>query len=317
MIRAAEAAAFVVLAAGLHVGLWSLAPQLPGAATGRGGPAPVALIPASAEQATLARAWSTPPELAEAVAPRPTPSETTPAPATAALSSRARSLPLSLPPAPRLPALVPVALPRTDAPPAPPPPGPEAAPATAALPQPSPPAPERAAPRPPRNADRKAPAPTAPRPLSPPEPETPTRADTAPPPAPARRPAPGTTSATARGGVESATRSGNGGRGVLPNAASNAAARQLQAQWGARILRKVHRRLIYPRGASGTGTARIALTVARSGRLVGLRLLRSSGNDRFDRAALAAVRRAGRFPAAPKGLTRARYDFALSLTFRP
>ena len=34
-----------------------------------------------------------------------------------------------------------------------------------------------------------------------------------------------------------------------------------------------------------------------------------------DRAALQAVQRAGRMPAAPKGLTNARYSFALPMSF--
>jgi protein TonB len=48
-----------------------------------------------------------------------------------------------------------------------------------------------------------------------------------------------------------------------------------------------------------------------------LRLIRSSGVSAFDDEALRAVRNAGRFPAAPQGLTDASYSFTLALTFRP
>jgi protein TonB len=90
----------------------------------------------------------------------------------------------------------------------------------------------------------------------------------------------------------------------------------LQARWGAQIQRKVHRRLIYPHGATGAGTTRVALSVSPSGQLTRLHVLHSSGVAAFDEAALTAVRRAGRFPAAPDGLSEANYSFTLSLTFQ-
>jgi protein TonB len=60
-------------------------------------------------------------------------------------------------------------------------------------------------------------------------------------------------------------------------------------------------------GASGTVTVR--LTVTRSGALADLSIAASSGNAALDEAALKAVRAAGRFPAAPEGLSQGRsYD---------
>ena len=101
------------------------------------------------------------------------------------------------------------------------------------------------------------------------------------------------------------------------HSAENGASAALQAGWGAKIQSRVHRQLIYPRGATGAGSASVILTVDRSGKLAALRLTRSSGTPAFDEAALRAVRKAGRFPAAPDGLTRASYSFTLSLAFRP
>lgn len=89
----------------------------------------------------------------------------------------------------------------------------------------------------------------------------------------------------------------------------------LRAQWGSQIHAKVHRNMRYPRRASATGTAKLALTLASSGKLQGLQLVRSSGDAKLDDAAVNAVRRAGRFAKAPQGLPDETYTFSLSLTF--
>lgn len=159
-------------------------------------------------------------------------------------------------------------------------------------------------------------------------PDAPVLADQAPPPRPdpAPKPAkkpraaqakPASAASTASdGGTANRNQAGRSGKDSTQSA--NAAARTaLQAKWGAQVQRKVHRQLIYPRGVSGAGNARVALTIDRAGRLTGLRLTHSSGVDAFDTAALNAVRRAGRFPTAPSELTEASYTFTLSLAFRP
>jgi len=96
--------------------------------------------------------------------------------------------------------------------------------------------------------------------------------------------------------------------------ALSAAQRQgLMSQWGAQIMARVER--ARPRvGASGQ--VMLALQVARSGDLAGVSVARSSGVPALDEAALSAVRRAGRFPAAPDGLTDASYGFSLPIRFR-
>lgn len=89
----------------------------------------------------------------------------------------------------------------------------------------------------------------------------------------------------------------------------------LRAAWGASIYAKVERNLTAPRGSKAEGTAKLALRVAANGNLQGLKLTRSSGDDLLDRAALQAIKRAGRFSKAPKGLVGDSHDFSLSLTF--
>ncbi len=98
--------------------------------------------------------------------------------------------------------------------------------------------------------------------------------------------------------------------------ANSARTHALKAQWGASIHAKVQRSMRYPRTMSTAGTAKLALEVARDGRLRTLKLMRSSGNTVLDAAALRAVQRAGRFAAAPDGLTADAYAFSVSLTFK-
>lgn len=84
----------------------------------------------------------------------------------------------------------------------------------------------------------------------------------------------------------------------------------LRNDWGAGILAKVKRNIRAQSGqAQRPGT--LAITVRRDGRLAGVSLRRSSGNARLDKAALSAVKRAGRFRPAPTGLGQASYTFAL------
>jgi len=57
------------------------------------------------------------------------------------------------------------------------------------------------------------------------------------------------------------------------------------------------------------------LTAARDGRLVRAGIAASSGDPALDRAALAMVRGAGRFGAAPAGLGAPDYAFRLPIRF--
>lgn len=87
-------------------------------------------------------------------------------------------------------------------------------------------------------------------------------------------------------------------------------------QWAAAIKGQIERAKRYPSNAGGaSGSAVVVLTVGNDGRLVGVSVSASSGNRALDRAAVDAVRRAGQFPAAPTGLTNARYSFSLTISF--
>ncbi|MFV0514188.1 MAG: TonB family protein [Jhaorihella sp.] len=311
MMRPGEALVFVSLAAGLHVGVWSITGPLRGAG-GEGGAqsAPVALTLAAPEHSALIRDWQAPPDLAaDTPVPAAPPPEALPPEQPAHERAGPRLDPVT--------GLTPVG--PASAPPGRPDLAPNAAPA------PTPPA--LTPPQADRRADpdrlRTAETPRAEmrrpdiaRPDAPPRAE---RTTPAPPPktaGPAKSPATAPPRAASAGGAKAGQTAPVTGTGHAPSV-SAAARDRAQAEWGARIQRKVHRRLIYPRGATGGGTARVALSVDRAGRLTALRLVRSSGMAAFDRAALNAVRRAGRFPPAPDSLTRASYTFSLSLAFRP
>ena len=95
--------------------------------------------------------------------------------------------------------------------------------------------------------------------------------------------------------------------------------RQLMADWAGRIRTRIDRVRTYPKAARAArlqGTVTLRLDVGADGRLVAVGITESSGHAVLDEAALAAVRRAGRLPAAPKGLTGARHGFILPLVFR-
>jgi protein TonB len=68
------------------------------------------------------------------------------------------------------------------------------------------------------------------------------------------------------------------------------------------------------RGIAGAAT--LNLTITRAGGLVTARLVRSSGSEALDAASLAAARNA-RYPAAPRELPGARFNFTVRLVFTP
>ncbi|MBZ4023736.1 hypothetical protein CKO11_14880 [Rhodobacter sp. TJ_12] len=92
--------------------------------------------------------------------------------------------------------------------------------------------------------------------------------------------------------------------------------KSLTAKWGATIRARIERRKSYPSAAGrASGSVGLALRVGRDGALVSASVNRSSGHAALDAAALAAVRRAGRFAPAPEGLTQPSYAFSLAVEF--
>lgn len=319
MIRGLEFAGFVALAAAVHAGIWSAAPQ-GGGAGGENGEETVTLAAAAPQMAALVAAWERPVAHTDRA---PTPPATPPAePEPAALRPEA---------APPRPIAAPGALPRTG--PAPKRPRIEAAPLPLPAPQLSDRAPQPAAgapaeptprlPGPSAAAPRTAPPPTAPRasrlaalpqiehgsatprpartrPLARP-------AETAAPPAPARR----KETARGSGGQDQA---GGMARTEAPATIDTAARASLMGQWGGAIRARIERQKRYPSGTRAQGTVHLVLDVGGDGRLLAVGLQRSSGDARLDAAAMTAVRRA-RLPAKPDALPGARHRFNLPMAF--
>ncbi|MBZ4021470.1 hypothetical protein CKO11_03200 [Rhodobacter sp. TJ_12] len=135
---------------------------------------------------------------------------------------------------------------------------------------------------------------------------------------PAQKPAPpaqvrhAQSRAKGTGGGRHAGKAGQAAQAAL----SPGQEQSLQRQWGARLRAQVERRKSYPAAAGrAAGTVVVQLRVRRDGQLLSASVARSAGHSALDAAALRAVQRAGRFPPAPKGLTKAAYGFALQITF--
>lgn len=314
MMRVTEALVFLSLASALHAGLWVAAPLATGT-TSRGGQGQpqVTLSAAAPAHAAMVREWSRAPRTGD-TPDRPAPAPVEDAPA----DMRPDPAGPELAPAPHLPALLPAAMPQADRTPparvAPPRSRAPAAPAAPLAPTRTDAPPARASSGPP---GMEVPQMTAPQREAAPRAET----DAPAPPEPRRKaatPRPAQPSSPpATGGGQQATKTPGGQTGTAQSHSRDGAnANALIAGWGAKIQRKVHRRVLTPRGVAGSGTVRVALTVGRDGALRGARVTQSSGIAAFDQAALNAVHRAGRFPPAPGGLTKAHYNFTLSLNFR-
>ncbi|SHE93602.1 outer membrane transport energization protein TonB [Loktanella atrilutea] len=288
MRRPAEWLVFGSLAVALHLGALAAYRQEPkdgATSTGDGGEAMVSLEAASATVIDMVAEWDRPPEVTVSAPP------SMPA-APSAPPMTAEAPPMAAPPDMSTPDIASPALPV--APQAPPPePLPEA---VTAAPSFAPQAslrpvnrPARPTPQPARQAPP-APAPqqAAPRPA-----------------APAQRAA----------GQGSGAAAGTAGTSPAPTA-SAAQVQSLMARWGGEIRSRIERRKSYPRAAGGaSGTVQVAIRVGADGQLRGLGIAGSSGNAALDQAALTAVQRAGRFPAAPAGIGGGAHSFTLPMAF--
>lgn len=85
-----------------------------------------------------------------------------------------------------------------------------------------------------------------------------------------------------------------------------------------KVVSKLRRSLRYPSAAKSKrlrGEVRVAFTVTGSGGVTGIRIVRSSGHDVLDRAAIATVQRAAPFPRIPAGAGRKQWAFTVPLAF--
>lgn len=280
--------AFVPPAVALHLLAFALWPhQIAGGpnGAGAGGADVISLAAADGTLSDLVAQWERPPEAAPV---SPTLPEPAPEPTQATVEAPP-ALPAEAPPetapAPQAPQMdLPAPVP--DAPPAP-----VAAPV---------------APKPPEPAA----VPAKPKP-----PKVPKIVKQAPPEAAAKTPPPGGGSAGSRaagaGGGTAAGVNGSATEGSL----SPGARRSALAEWGGQIRARIERAKRRPEIAV-PGRVKLDLRIGRDGRLVSVSVAQSGGAA-LDAAAVAAVRTAGRFPAAPATLAEPSYPFTLTLLFNP
>jgi protein TonB len=72
--------------------------------------------------------------------------------------------------------------------------------------------------------------------------------------------------------------------------------------WKSELMARLNRYKRYPSDASGAGTASVAFTIDRSGRVLSSQLIRSSGDGALDREAVALPRRASPLPPPPPNI---------------
>ena len=105
---------------------------------------------------------------------------------------------------------------------------------------------------------------------------------------------------------------GNGGRSTTSNGDA------LTSNYKGKVRSEVARKKRYPNAArrrGETGTAVIRFVVARNGAMSGLQLVRSSGSDTLDKAALKMAQRAAPFPDIPAGTGKSQIRFTLPVSF--
>ena len=343
MIRHVETTVFLGLAVGLHLVLFAGVSLRGTEAGGAGGEEMITILAASDRIETMVEEWKRPPEIEienvekqlapttdvaplrpmEMTALPPQPDQPNPqqhsgteqVPMLTALPQRIETQDVTLPiPVPQK--MDPVEKPKKEEsrkPPArltaPTPPKQDDAPAEIAPPASPDPAPE-ALPQDPSLAGK--------RPVSRPER---LKARTTPAKAPSRTVKKAEKAQSAARGTAGQRAAGSGGGAVagsgkakVTSGATKAKAASLQKVWGAKIRNRVERAKRHP-GGRRAGRVTVALSVTRGGKLAGVSVRQSSGNAALDKAAVSAVRRAGRFPKAPDGLTKAAYRFTITMAF--
>lgn len=283
MRRIAEISVFGALAIGLHMAFMVERPSEGDQSSGSGGDALISLAAASAQIETMVESWTEPPKV-QPDFDVPQPDTVAAAPVLPMASVRMDDAPnaemkMAAMQAPSAPDLM-----QIDTQSAPPPPPKKPPPKKAAAPKPKPKAaPPKPKPKPKKDAKvaKKA-----------------------------QKASTGRAAQKAAGAGGGAV-AGNKGKAKTVSAGKR---KSLIASWGARIRAQVERRKRSPSGRA-KGTVVLRLNVSRTGQLRAVSVRKSSGNATLDNAAVAAVKRAGKFPAAPKQLTDSSYSFSLPVRF--
>ncbi|KPP83540.1 MAG: Periplasmic protein TonB [Rhodobacteraceae bacterium HLUCCO07] len=298
MRRYLEGSFFLGVALAVHVAVWSSTPRTGVVGAGEGGDDLLSVQASNAGIEVLVETWDSPPEATmEAETALSEPRDVAMMAPEMPATPDTRAAPAATqPPKPLIVQPDAPALPGYQPPP----------------PAPAPPEPEPSAETPPEtdtapHADIR---PVA-RPVTPPQPQAEPKQNTE---KPAKKQSSASAASMARKAQGTGGNAARGDSGQAEVATLSKSQRQsLMAQWGGQIRARVARRA--PRGA-GRGTAIVTISVSGNGALLAVNLAKSSGNPRIDRLAVAAVRNAGQFPAAPAELGVESHRFNLPVKSR-
>ncbi|MDQ0509805.1 energy transducer TonB family protein [Ancylobacter amanitiformis] len=104
-------------------------------------------------------------------------------------------------------------------------------------------------------------------------------------------------------------------RVAAPTAGAASSRSMTAANWRSRLMAHLNRHKRYPAGENGSGKARVAFTIDRSGRVLAVRLIGGSGNGSFDEEAVAMVRRASPVPPPPADIGGSTIRFSVPVDF--
>ena len=106
-------------------------------------------------------------------------------------------------------------------------------------------------------------------------------------------------------------------RSVAPAVGVGEAFERVRATWQKELLAHLNRFKRYPdEETEASAEILVDLVLDESGRVASAKVLRSSGRDAFDRAALAMIHRADPVPKPPAAVAQAGLEFALPVVFR-
>lgn len=89
----------------------------------------------------------------------------------------------------------------------------------------------------------------------------------------------------------------------------------LTPQWRARLATHLQRFKRYPNGSRSTGVTHVEFTLDRKGKLVLTKIVKSSGSDVLDQAAIDMLRRAEPLPPPPAGVDEAQLKMLVPVKF--
>lgn len=103
-------------------------------------------------------------------------------------------------------------------------------------------------------------------------------------------------------------------RTAAPASGASSASPAATANWRGTLIAHLNRFKRFPNGAN-PGTAQVAFSIDRGGRVLSARLVRGSGDSALDEEAVAMIRRASPVPAPPDGLGGGSVSLSVPIRF--